>query len=69
MLIKIKIKVYQKKKEIKKREERECNLASLLFILFKYQYKLDKQFYISKKMPIPITRILTNFYQVDKFLW
>ena len=77
MFIKIKVKVY--KKEIgkgKEKEEKEYILASLLFILsFIYiiqvaQYKLSKQFYTSKKRPpTPITRILINSYQVDKFLW
>ena len=77
MFIKIKVKIY--KKEIgkgKEKEEKEYIVASLLFILsFIYiiqvaQYKLNKQFYTSKKRPpTPITRILINSYQVDKFLW
>ena len=77
MFIKIKVKVYNK--EIgkgKEKEEKEYILASLLFILaFIYiiqvaQYKLSKQLYTSKKRPpTPITRILINSYQVDKFLW
>lgn len=76
MFIEIKIKVY--KKEIgkgKETEEKEYILASLLLILsFIYiiqvaQYKLNKQFYTSKRPPMPISRILISSYQVDKFLW